>query len=203
MKKLLIATKNPGKLQELTGFLHGLPLNTVSLAEEGIEDDVEEEFFTYEENAKKKAVYYAKKSGLPSLADDGGIEISALDDAPGVRSKRWIGENASEEELIAHMRSIAASLPEENRDARFVNVVAFALPSGEVWTSRGEIQGVIAREPFVAKSDGLPYRLFFFLPSLGRYYHDESLSVDQMRQLNHRRQSVLLITPLLKEKLLL
>lgn len=202
MKKLLIATKNPGKLQELTGFLRDLPLTTVSLSEIGIVDDVEENFFTYEENAKKKAVYYAKKSGLPSLADDGGIEISALDNAPGVRSKRWIGENATEEELMAHMQSVAASLPKENRSARFVNVVAFALPTGEVWTSRGEIQGEIAKEPFVAKSDGLPYRLFFFLPSFGKYYHEDSLSSTQMRQLNHRRHSVLLIMPVLKEKLL-
>ena len=78
MKKLLVATTNPGKLIEISSFLSDLPIELVSLKDVGITDDVEETGKTYEENAEMKALFYAKKSGLPSIADDGGLEIAAL-----------------------------------------------------------------------------------------------------------------------------
>ncbi|OGH16878.1 MAG: hypothetical protein A3C97_02300 [Candidatus Levybacteria bacterium RIFCSPHIGHO2_02_FULL_37_11] len=100
MKKLLIATKNQGKLKEISDFLSDLPLQTVSLSDIGIEDDFEETGKTYKENSQNKAIFYAKKSGLPAIADDGGIEINALNGAPGVKSRRWLGRKASDEELV-------------------------------------------------------------------------------------------------------
>lgn len=202
MKKLLIATKNPGKLQEITAFLQELPLIAVSLSQIGIDDDIEEDGETYEENAKKKALFYAKLSGLPALSDDGGIEIVALNNEPGIKSRRWIGENATEAELLLHMQKVAKALPENNRKARFVNVIAFALPTGEVWTTRGEIEGEIAVTPIPDESVGLPYRRFFFLPELGKYYHEKSLPEADMRGLNHRRKSIDAMKPLIKEKLI-
>lgn len=201
MKKLLIATKNPGKFQELTNFLQGLPLTCISLDQLGISDDVEENGKTYEENAKIKALFYAQRSGLPALSDDGGIEIAALNNQPGVKSRRWIGENATEADLLLHMQRVAKELPGTNRKARFVNVIAFALPTGEVFTTRGEIEGEIAREQFPDESVGLPYRLFFFLPEFGKYYHEKSLSSEIMYRVNHRKKSLDAMKPLLKEKL--
>lgn len=202
MKKLLIATKNPGKLQEMTFFLQDLPFVIVSLSQIGIGDDVEEDGNTYEENAKKKALFYAQRSGLPALSDDGGIEIDALNNAPGVKSKRWIGEKATEEDLLLYMQKVAKELPENNRKARFVNVIAFAVPTGEVWTTRGEIEGEIALKPLSDESVGLPYRRFFFLPQLGKYYHEKSLTGEEMRRLNHRKKSIDEMKPLIKEKLM-
>ena len=90
MKKLLIATTNPGKLSEINRFLGDLPVELVGLKDAGITDAVEETGSTFEENAILKAKYYCKKSGLPTLADDGGFEIDALDGQPGVKSHRWI-----------------------------------------------------------------------------------------------------------------
>src|SRR2546430_2498785 len=104
MKKLLVATTNPGKLVELSSFLVDLPITLVSLKDVGITDDVEETGKTYKENAELKATFYAKKSGLPAVADDGGLEIAALDGAPGIKSRRWIGKKATEEDLIQHMK---------------------------------------------------------------------------------------------------
>lgn len=203
MNRLLIATKNQGKLRELSAFLSDLPLKTLSLTDVGITDDVEEDGLTYGENAKKKALYYAKKSGLPALSDDGGLEIAALNNAPGVKSKRWIGEDVTEEDLIAHMQKVANELSDDNRNARFVNVIALALPTGEVWTTRGEIHGIIVREALQGESEGLPYRLFFFLPNLNKYYHERSLTKVEMREVNHRRKSIEAIKPILKVRLLL
>ena len=89
MKKLLIATKNKGKLKEISQFLSDLPIKTLSLSDIGIYDNFEEKGKTYKENSQQKAIFYAKKSGLPAIADDGGIEIDALNGAPGVKSRRW------------------------------------------------------------------------------------------------------------------
>ena len=90
MRKLLIATRNAGKLKEISNFLSDLPIKIVSLADIGIADDVIEDGETYEENSRIKALFYAKKSGLPTIADDGGIEIYALKGAPGINSKRCL-----------------------------------------------------------------------------------------------------------------
>ena len=199
MKKLLIATRNVGKLKELSEFLSDLPLKIVSLSDLGIADEVEEDGKTYEENAKKKAVFYAKKTGLPALSDDGGLEIAAFDNAPGVRSRRWIGESATEEDLLRHMEKVARELDDNNRQASFVNVIALALPSGKTWTTKGRIDGIIAKEPFAEVSIGLPYRRCFYLPDLKKYYHEKSLSKAQMRRYNHRRKSVEAMKPVIKK----
>src|SRR4051794_19206444 len=100
MKKLLIATHNPGKLNEFRMFLEGVPFEIISLSDVGITEDVEEDGTTYEENSQKKALFYAQKSGLPALSDDGGLEIVALNNQPGIHSRRWLGYPATDEELI-------------------------------------------------------------------------------------------------------
>src|SRR3990167_9592915 len=87
--KLLVATTNPGKLAEIRRFLTDIPVELVSLKDVGIADSVEETGKTFEENAILKAKFYAQKSGLPTLADDGGFEIDALNGEPGVKSHRW------------------------------------------------------------------------------------------------------------------
>src|SRR3989338_5585840 len=129
MQKLLIATTNKGKLKELSEFLSDLPAQLLSLKDVGITDDVEEAGKTYEENSQLKALFYAKKSGLPAIADDGGLEIFALGGAPGVKSRRWLGYDATDEELINHMIKVSKNLPKDNRKASFRTVVALGLPN--------------------------------------------------------------------------
>src|SRR3990167_2037422 len=112
MKKLLIATTNTGKLREYKDFLSDLPVKLVSLKDIGITDDVEEKGKTYEENSRAKALFYARKSGLPAISDDGGIEIHALNNEPGIKSRRWLGYEASDEDLVKHMIQVSQKLPE-------------------------------------------------------------------------------------------
>ena len=161
MKKLLVATHNKGKIKELQDFLSELPVQLLSLSDLHITDDVEEDGKTYEENSQKKAVYYAKRSGIPAIADDGGLEIPALDGAPGIKSRRWLGYAASDEELIEHMKKVSQELPDDNRAAYFKTVVSLALPAGKTWSTSGEIRGIIAKKPHIKLLRGISIPLLF------------------------------------------
>lgn len=201
MPKLLIATQNEGKVREMSSFLKDLPIKLVSLSDLGIENEVEEDGKTYEENSQKKALFYAKLSGLASISDDGGIEIDALDGAPGIKSKRWLGEDKTEQDLIEHMKKLAKDLPQNNRTAYFRTVVSFALPSGKVWSEEGVVKGIIARKPFLNLSKGYPYRSFFYLPQLKKYYHEKDLTQEETSLYNHRWKAIKKILPIIKKEL--
>ena len=162
--KLLVATKNVGKIGEFKEFLKDLPFEIVSLQDLNIAKDIEEDGKTYRNNSQKKALFFAKISGLPTVADDGGIEIAALNGEPGIRSRRWLGHEATDEELVNHMLKISKELPEDNRRAMFRAVVSFALPNGKVWSVEGKVEGIISKEPLLKILNGYPYRSFFFLP---------------------------------------
>ena len=198
MKKLLIATTNPGKLREYRDFLSDLPVSLVSLSDVGIIGDIEETEKTYKENSQKKALFYAKKSGLPSISDDGGIEISALNNEPGIRSRRWIGHGTTDEDLVNHMIKVSKDLPENNREAAFKIVVSLALPNGKVWSREGEVKGVIAKKPHMKLVHGYPYRSFFYLPDADKYYHESELTKDEMKKYNHRYKAIIRLKPMIK-----
>lgn len=199
MNKLLIATKNPGKLFELKSFLSDIPHAGVSLSDLHITEDIEETAKTYKENAEKKATFFAKISGLPTIADDGGLEIEALGGAPGVVSRRWFGYEASDDELIAHMEKLARELPANNRKARFVTVVSFALPDGRVWSKEGTVDGIIAEKPYARKLQGYPFRSFFYLPEVNKYYFETELTADEQRKYNHRYKAIEKLKPMIRK----
>ncbi|HEX7473328.1 MAG TPA: non-canonical purine NTP pyrophosphatase [Candidatus Limnocylindrales bacterium] len=120
-----------------------LALELVSLDDLGIADEVEETGATFEANARLKARAYARRSGLPTLADDSGIEVDALHGGPGVRTRRYAGERATDEENNAKLLAALAGLPPERRGARYVCVLALAQPEGA--GPRGGLPLVIAR----------------------------------------------------------
>ena len=120
MQKLLIATRNEGKVGEFKNFLSDLPFNIVSLSDLNIKEEIQENGKTYKENSIKKAKFYARLSNLPTIADDGGIEIEALKNQLGVRTRRWQGYEMSDEEIIARLFKIAKELPYNNRKAFFI-----------------------------------------------------------------------------------
>ena len=91
--KLLVATTNPGKIREITAILEGLPVALVTLGDCDPIPEPDETGATFADNARLKAIYYAKATGLPAVADDSGLEIAALDNAPGVHSARWNGRD--------------------------------------------------------------------------------------------------------------
>ncbi len=197
MKKLLIATTNVGKLKEISNFLKDLPFEIVSLNDIGISDDVEEKGKTYKENSQTKALFYAKKSNLPAISDDGGLEIVEFGGAPGIKSKRWLGKDSTEQDIINHMIKVAKELPDNNRKAFFKTVISLALPDGKVWSVTGEIEGIIAEKPYLKTLKGYPYRSFFYLPKLKKYYHEKELTGDEQKLYNHRYKAIQKLKPLI------
>ena len=160
---LLIATTNPGKLREIEVILDGLPIILHTLAEFAPVEEPEETGETFEENARLKALYYARMTGIPSVADDSGLEIDALDKAPGIHSARWHGTDYAVKfrkiyELLA-ARGLGTST------ARFVAALAFAEGDRLVFESRGVVEGTVAPEP--KGTHGFGYDPIFFYPPLG------------------------------------
>ena len=199
MKKPLIATTNPGKVQEFSKFLSVLQLELFSLRDLGITTVFEETGQTYKENSQGKAIFYSKLSGLPAIADDGGIEIGALGGEPGVKSARWLGPNTTEDDIINHMIKVARELPESNRDCSFKTVVSLATPDGNVWSTDGFIHGLIAKDPLQEHLKGYPYRSFFYLPKLKKFYHEKDLTEEEEKLYNHRYKAVKKLLPSIKK----
>jgi XTP/dITP diphosphohydrolase len=141
--RILVATHSRHKLGELRGLLHLRRTELVSLADLGITDEVEETGSTFEANARLKARFYARLSGLPALADDSGLEVDALDGGPGVRTRRYAGESATDADNNAKLVAALDGLPPERRGARYVCVLALALPG--VAGQRGGLPVTIAR----------------------------------------------------------
>src|SRR3990167_1240845 len=129
MNKLLIATTNPGKLAEIRRFLSDVPVELVGLKDVGITDAPKEDGISFEENAILKAKYYAKESKLPTLADDGGLEIDALNGEPGVKSHRWIHSDREDgdEELIQYTLDRMKDLADDKREAQLRLVLALVM----------------------------------------------------------------------------
>ena len=148
MRSLLLGTRNPGKVIEITDIFADSGWSFSSLQEFPNVGEAEENFTTFAENAIAKAQFYAAATGLTALADDSGLEVEALDGAPGVFSARYAGKNASDADRRALLLSELAKTGDTNRRARFVAVVAIAKPDGEVLNvSEGICNGTITFEP--------------------------------------------------------
>lgn len=201
MQKILIATTNSGKVKELKDFFNDLKVEFVSLSDLNVQKGIKEDGLTYEENSKKKAVFYSAKFNMPSIADDGGIEISALGGLPGVRSRRWAGRNADDKKIMQKIEKISKELPDNNRTAFFKTVVSFALPNGKVYSSKGQVRGIIAKKPHKKLLEGYPYRSYFYLPVINKYYHEAELTKQENKLYNHRYKACQKLKILIRRKL--
>jgi XTP/dITP diphosphohydrolase len=162
-RKVLVATTNPGKIREIAGILEGAPVTLVTLVSFPGIVEPEETGTTFMENARLKALYYSAATGLPSVADDSGLEIEALDNAPGIHSARWNGTDYG-----VKFRKIYELLGQrglETSPARFVAAVAFAEDGRIAFEGRGVVEGEIAREP--AGTHGFGYDPIFYYPPYG------------------------------------
>lgn len=163
-RRILVATTNPGKMREIAAILAGLPLTVLSLDVVANIAEPEETGATFAENARLKALFYHQATGLPTVADDSGLEIEALDGAPGIHSARWEGRDYS-----VKFRKIYELLDARNARgsrARFVCRLAFADQGRIIFESEGIIDGRIADEPRGDK--GFGYDPIFFYPPLGQ-----------------------------------
>jgi XTP/dITP diphosphohydrolase len=152
--RLVVATRSAHKLAELRTLLDVPGTELLSLDDLGVEGDVDETGATFEANAALKARHAARTTGLPALADDSGLEVDALDGGPGVRTRRYAGEVATDEQNNAKLLRVLDGLSPDRRGARYVCVLALALPAecgprgGQPLTIvRGTCRGRIARAP--------------------------------------------------------
>jgi XTP/dITP diphosphohydrolase len=193
--RLLVATNNPGKLEEYRGLLRALPLEITNLRDEAIEFEPEETGSTFEENAVLKANAFSERSGLLTLADDSGLEIDWLGGAPGVYSARYGGTGRGEDtkrcELV--LRQLE-DVPWSERSARFCCVVAIATPDGQVETAEGTVEGVIAYEP--RGEHGFGYDPIFYIPEFDCTV--AQLPPDTKNHISHRARGAQAALPLIQ-----
>lgn len=183
--RLLIATHNEGKKREYEELLAGAGVELVSLSDVGIHQSVPEEGDTYAENALLKARGYAALSGMLTLADDSGIEVDALGGAPGVRTARYAGEEASDAERNALLLRRIEGVPDPERTARFRCVIALAWPDGRTAVVEGVVEGRIALEP--RGEHGFGYDPIFFVPEYGRTMAE--LPEEVKNRISHRARA--------------
>ncbi len=187
MNKILISTHNFGKFKELMEVLEDLPFKFVSLNDEHIKEDVEENGNTYEENAIIKAEFFGRLTGLPTIADDSGIIVNAFDGELGVKTRRWgAGATANDEEWLNFFLHRMAF--EENRKAEFISAVAFYRPNEETLTFRGECKGTILSEPQVDLEPGIPLSAVFLPEGKNKVF--SALSKNEKNAISHRGKAI-------------
>jgi len=178
---ILLGSSNPGKLREYREILGGLDLELVSPDDlDPVPPEPDEDAATFAENASSKARGYAAASGLQTIADDSGLEVFALRGAPGVRSRRFFGENASPEERNAKLLALLDGVTD--RSARFVCVTAFASSDGHVELFEGEVHGEIAEAP--RGEAGFGYDPVFVIAGDGRTMAE--LPPEEKHRVSHR-----------------
>ncbi len=183
---ILVATRNAGKLAELRELLGDSGVRLLSPDEAGITDDVDETGTTFEENARLKASGYARAAGMYAVADDSGLEVDALNGAPGVFSARYAGAETGfqqkMETLLAEMKASGSA----SRSARFVCVMAFSAPDGNiVFTAEGICPGSIADRP--AGTAGFGYDPIFIPDGYDRTFGE--LTADIKNTVGHRSKA--------------
>lgn len=187
--KLLIATFNPGKQAEFKRILTQLDtnLNLVFPQDFGLKDDLKETGKTFAQNSRLKTDYYFKQTQIPTIADDGGLEISVLHGEPGVKSRRWLGRRATDQELINYALKKLKSHKTSQRQAFLTTVVTF-YNGKRHWQEKRSISGHIAKKARKTRSPGYPFRDLLIIDRFKKYYAD--LSESEHQQVNHRQKAL-------------
>jgi len=197
MKQLLIATTNPGKLQELKDGLKfledkGIKILTLNDVKVG-ENEPDESGKTFQENALIKAEFYGDLTHLPCISDDGGLIIPYLNNEPGVRSRRWLGYDASDTELINFALSNLRGCTGLKRTAFLQTCLCFYNPETKITIFEEEkIKGRIAEKPGKNFIKGYPYRAIFIVDEYNKFY--DELTKNEHEKINHRLKALKRLT---------
>lgn len=193
-QRVVLATRNPGKLRELAEILGEGPaagaVELVLVSDFPDVQDVVEDGLTFEANATKKALHAARATGLPALADDSGLAVDALNGCPGIFSARWAGRHGDDAANNALLLAQLADVPDDARGAAFVCCAVLAMPDGRVVARHGEFRGMLAREP--KGSHGFGYDPLLVLED-GR--HSAELSPEEKNARSHRGQAFRALAP--------
>ncbi len=189
MTELLVATTNRGKFAEVESSLKHLPLKILPLQSLGNFPVVIEDGATYEENALKKASTIAEYSGYVTLADDSGLEVDALNGAPGIYSARYSGEESNDQKNNDKLLAVLERVPDQKRTARFVCVLALCRPNSsgmKGWTVRESCEGRMAFAP--KGSSGFGYDPIFFYPPWGMTFGE--IDRETKARVSHRGKAL-------------
>jgi XTP/dITP diphosphohydrolase len=165
---LLLASQNPGKLNEMRLLVEGLPFQVVGPGDLGLHEAPEETGATFIENAVLKALHYARHSGLLTVADDSGLAVDALGGAPGLYSSRFVGEGASDLERNLLLLEKLRGLPRERRGAHFTSALAVARGEAVLFQAQERVDGLIAEG--LRGENGFGYDPLFFYPPFGKTF---------------------------------
>ncbi len=193
--RIVLATHNAGKRREWEALLNGLPIELLLPEELGVAGEIEETGSTYLENARLKARALVERTGLPALADDSGLEVDALDGAPGIHSARYVP--GSDPVRYRALLAVLKDVPPAKRSARFRCIAVLALPDGREWWVEGIVEGVIAEQD--QEGGGFGYDPVFYIPELGRVF--SQLDPDEKNRISHRGRAVQALRPILEELL--
>ncbi len=186
MKKIIFATSNEGKMKEIREILKDMEAELLSLKDAGLDPDIEENGATFEENAVIKARQVMELTGEMVLADDSGLEVDYLGKAPGVYSARYLGEDTSYDVKNRYIIDQLAKASGEERSARFVCVIALAVPGGKIVTRRAVLEGYISTE--ISGANGFGYDPIFYVPE----YHctTAQISSEVKNEISHRGKAL-------------
>lgn len=198
MKKLIIATRNRGKLKEIKEILAGLPFEVISMEDAGIYKDIEENGSTFEENALIKAREVMSITGEMVMADDSGLEVDFLNGAPGIYSSRFAGEGAMDEDRNNKLLKLMADVPFEKRTARFVCAAAVVFPDDGNFVVRGTCEGYIGLKP--EGQNGFGYDPLFYVPEYGMTI--AQLETEDKNKISHRGRALKLMVKELEKRLI-
>ncbi len=177
---VVLATTNKNKVKEFKRFTANFPVEVKSLSDFGPLPPVIEDGLTFDANAYKKALHYAKILGLPAIADDSGLAVEALNGAPGVYSARYAGEKASDADNCAKL--LGEMSGKTNRKASFFCVLSIAVPSGPALTYEASCEGSILES--ARGKNGFGYDPLFFFEPLGKTFAE--ITIDQKNKVSHR-----------------
>jgi XTP/dITP diphosphohydrolase len=181
---IVLATRNGGKIKEFQEMLKDFPVEIKNLNDFGPIPEVEEDGETFDDNAYKKALFAAKVLGLPAIADDSGLVVEALAGAPGVKSARYAGEKATDQDNINKLLKELEG--QSNRKAAFECVLSIAVPSGPALTYEGRCEGEITLQP--QGDAGFGYDPVFYYPEYGKTFAE--ISSDEKNRVSHRGRAL-------------
>ncbi|MGN0378836.1 MAG: XTP/dITP diphosphatase [Butyrivibrio sp.] len=193
---MIFATGNQDKIKEIRAILGDIGEEILSMKEAGIDLDIVEDGTTFEENAVIKAKAVSKLTGQLALADDSGLEVDALNKEPGIYSARYMGVDTPYEVKNRNIIERLEGVEGKDRSARFVCAIAAAFPDGEVITTRGTIEGVIAKEP--AGTNGFGYDPIVYVPEYGMT--TGQMEPEAKNKISHRGKALMAMKEILKER---
>lgn len=197
--KIVLATQNQRKAQEIKEILADLNFEIVTAKQLGITQQVEEDGQTCQENALKKAKFVAKKSGNWALGDDAGLFIKALKGLPGIRSKRWAGLRATDQKIIDYTLKRLKNVPSKKRQAYFEGVTALVSPEGKEWIFEAKVPGLITSSPKGKSRPHLPYDVLFIPKNHTKTFAE--MTDEEKNNLSHRSIALTKLKKFLRKNL--